>query len=130
MSFQPHPAQVQAHRTAKRFREGFRPTKINGKLLPPTSILGSLGSKEVPSQVLNAEIGHLCTPSERTDLLDYLCNRGYLRREDGDPKCIWAPMEYQTEDGARVFVHDKNWSEIEVLRPDAILPNGKVGVRT
>ena len=130
MSFQPHPAQVQALRTAKRFREGFRLTKNNGKLIPPTCILSGIKINQVPPQVLNAEIGHLCTPSERTDLLDYLCNRGYLRREDGDPKCIWAPMEYQTEDGARVFVHDKNWSEIEVLRPDAILPNGKVGVRT
>ena len=42
MSFQPHPAQVQALRTAKRFREGFRPTMVHGKPLPPTTIPGKI----------------------------------------------------------------------------------------
>mgnify|MGYP001562712133 FL=1 len=129
MSFQPHPAQVQALRTAKRFRKGFRPVKVNGEPLSSTSFLSHVGFKQIPSQILVAETGHLCTPGERAYLLEDLCDRGYLKMEDGYPKCLWAPMEYQTEDGARIFVRDEHWSEIDVLRPDAVLPNGKVRVR-
>lgn len=129
MSFEPDAAQLQALRAAKRFREGLRPAKINGEPLPPTATTRFTFS-EIPSQVLNAEIGHLCGYEERPRVVEDLCNRGYLKKHDGYPKCLWAPMEYRTEDGARIFVHDKYWSTIDVLRPGNILPDGRVRVQT
>jgi len=129
MSFQPHPAQLQAIRAAKRFREGFRPVQVYGKPLDPNSVLTTISFAEIPAQVLKAEIGHLCADAEDRRFLDDLCNRGYLRKQDGYPKCECAPMEYQTEDGTRIFIYDKDWSHIAVRCPDAKLPNGKVKMR-
>jgi len=120
---------MQALRAAKRFREGLRPAKIKGEPLPPAATTRFTFS-EIPSQVLDAEIGHLCGHEERFRVVEDLCNRGYFKKHDGYPICLWAPMEYRTEDGARIFVHDEHWSEIDVLRPENILPDGKAAVKT
>ena len=116
MPFKPHPIQVQALRIARRFQRGFRPTKIAGKPVAPASIISGITFDSVPAFVLSAEIGHL---PGRDDLIDELCQRGYLRKHHGYPKCIYPRMEYVTEDSTKVYVHDEDWGEIDVLPADA-----------
>jgi hypothetical protein len=116
MPFKPHPIQVQALRIARRFQRGFRPTKIAGKPVAPASIFSGIKFDSVPAFVLSAEIGHL---PGRDHLIDELCQRGYLRKHHGYPKCMYPRMEYVTEDGTRVYVHDEDWGEIDVLSPNS-----------
>jgi hypothetical protein len=116
MPFKPHPIQVQALRIGRRFQCGFRPTKIAGKPVPPASVLSAIKFDSVPAFALSAEIGHL---PGGDGLIDELCQRGYLARSDGYPKCPSPPLEYVTEDGTRVHVHDENWCEIKVFPPNA-----------
>ncbi|MCO6437274.1 MAG: hypothetical protein J5J06_09335 [Phycisphaerae bacterium] len=125
MPFQPHPAQLQALRTAKRFKEGIHPTKIGSEI----GLGCVIRFETVPSQVMQAEIGHLCASGGSRELLQDLCNRGYLRKYDRYREFTGAPIEYQTEDGASVLVHDSNWTQIEVRRPGAIAPDGQQFVR-
>jgi hypothetical protein len=114
MPFKPHPIQVQALRIAKRFQRGLRPTRVAGK--PVGEHFRGIKFCSVPAFVLSAEIGHV---PDRDDLIDELCQRGYLVKHDGYPKCPYVPMEYETEDGARVFVHDEDWCQIDVLPHNA-----------
>ena len=116
--FNPHPIQVQALRIARRFQRGFRPTKVAGKPVPPASIFSKINFDSVPAFVLSAEIGH---STEYGDLIDDLCQRGYLKKHLGYPKCVIPRMEYMGEDGTRVYVHDEDWGEIDVLPPNAKL---------
>lgn len=124
MPFKPHPIQVQALRIAKRFQLGFRPTKVGGKPLASNSVLTRVKFGEVPAFVLSAELDRV---PNREELIDELCQRGYLLRHDGYPRCSFAPMEYMTEDGARVFVHNEHWGQIDVLPRNAKFFRRQVG---
>lgn len=116
MLFKPHPIQVQALRIAKRFQLGFRPIKVVGEPLAEASILAKIKFDSVPAFVLSAEIGH---STEYGGLIEELCQRGYLAKHDAYPKCPYFPLEYVTEGGTKVHVHDEDWQQIDVLPRDA-----------
>lgn len=115
MLFKPHPIQVQALRIAKRFQLGFRPMRVAGEPLAEAPILAKIKFDSVPAFVLSAEIGY---STEYSGLIEELCQRGYLAKHDAYPKCPYVPMEYVTEDGTRVYVHDEHWGQIDILPRD------------
>lgn len=120
MAFQLHPAQLQALRTARRFAGGVRVTEIGNK----TPIAYVVRFESVPMQVMQAEISHLCD-GEYRELLEGLCNRGYLKQFHRYRRFVGAPFEYQSEGGDTITVRDRNWSLIQVWRTDSSLPGGR-----